>query len=109
VGGSEIRSEIYKLINSIWNKEELPEQWKQSITVHIYKQGDKTDCSDYRVILRLSTTYKMLSNILLSKLTQYADEITGDNLYEFRGNRTTRKLQVTIFKAVYSVHCYEEI
>jgi predicted site-specific integrase-resolvase len=28
-----IRSEIHKLINSIWNKEELPEEWKESIIV----------------------------------------------------------------------------
>ena len=26
-----IRSEIQKLINSIWNKEELPEEWKESL------------------------------------------------------------------------------
>jgi hypothetical protein len=35
-GGRIIRSEIYKLILSIWNKEELPEQWKESIVVPIY-------------------------------------------------------------------------
>jgi hypothetical protein len=42
-GGNTLRSEIHKLINFIWNKEELPEQWKGSITVPIYKKGDKTD------------------------------------------------------------------
>jgi hypothetical protein len=41
-GGSKICSEILKLINSVWNKEELPEQWKKSITVPIYKTDDKT-------------------------------------------------------------------
>ena len=30
-----IRSEIHILINSIWNKEELPEEWKGSIIVPI--------------------------------------------------------------------------
>jgi hypothetical protein len=42
------RSEISKLINSIWNKEELSEEWKESIILPIYKNGDKTDCSNYR-------------------------------------------------------------
>jgi hypothetical protein len=46
-GGKTICSEIHKLITSIWNKEELPEQWKESIIVPIYKKGDKTDCSNY--------------------------------------------------------------
>jgi hypothetical protein len=35
-GGNTLCSEIQKLINSIWNKEELPQQWKESIVVHIY-------------------------------------------------------------------------
>jgi hypothetical protein len=44
--GRTICSEIHKIINSIWNKEELPEPWKESIIVPIYKKGDKTDCSN---------------------------------------------------------------
>jgi len=34
-GGRIIRSEIHKLVISIWNKEELPEEWKESIIVPI--------------------------------------------------------------------------
>jgi len=60
--------EIHKLIISIWNKEELPEGWKESINVPIYKKGNKTDCSNYRRISLLQTTYKILSNILLSRV-----------------------------------------
>jgi hypothetical protein len=41
-GGKTIHSEIHKLINSNWNKEELPEEWKESIIVNIYNMGDKT-------------------------------------------------------------------
>jgi hypothetical protein len=40
-------SEIHKLTNSIWNKEEMPEEWKELITVTIYNKADKTDCSNY--------------------------------------------------------------
>jgi hypothetical protein len=47
-GGRTIRSEIHKLINSIWKRKELPEDWKESIIVPIYKKGDKTDRSNYR-------------------------------------------------------------
>jgi hypothetical protein len=46
-GGRIIRSEIHKLIISIWNKEELPEEWKESVILPIYKSGDKTYCSNY--------------------------------------------------------------
>jgi hypothetical protein len=49
-GGETLYSEIHILICSIWNKEELPQQWKESITVPIYKKGDKTDRNNYRGI-----------------------------------------------------------
>jgi len=47
-GSRTIRYEIPKLIYSIWNKEELPEGWKDSIVVPIYKKDDKTDFSNYK-------------------------------------------------------------
>jgi hypothetical protein len=88
-GGRIIMSEIHKLIISIWNKEELPEEWKELVVVPIYKKGDKTDCSNYRGISRLSTTYKILSNVLLSRLTPYAEEIIGDHQRGFQRNGST--------------------
>jgi hypothetical protein len=39
-------SVIHKPTNSIWNKEELPYQRKESVIVPIYKNGDKTDCNN---------------------------------------------------------------
>jgi hypothetical protein len=57
-GGETLHSEIHKLIILIWNKEELPHQCKESIVVPIHKKGDKTDCSNYRGISLLSTSYK---------------------------------------------------
>jgi hypothetical protein len=32
-GGRTIRSEIHKLINSVWSEEEWPEKWKELIIV----------------------------------------------------------------------------
>jgi len=84
-----MRLGVRKFINFIWNKEELPKNWQESIIVPIYKKGEKTDCSNYRGILLLSTTCTTLSNILLSRLTLYAGEIIGDYQYGFRRNRST--------------------
>jgi hypothetical protein len=57
--------------------------------VPIHRKGDKTECSNYRGISLLSTSYKILSNILLARLTPYADEIIGDQQCGFRRNRST--------------------
>jgi len=78
-GGRTIRYEIHKLIIAIWNKEELPEEWKESIIVLIHKKGDRIYCRNYRGISLLPNTYKILSNILPSRLTPYADVVIGDH------------------------------
>jgi len=64
-GGRTIHSEIHKLITSMWNKGKLPQEWKESITVPIYKKGNKTDCSDYRGISLLPNTYESFPSTLL--------------------------------------------
>ena len=88
-GGRTICSNIHKLIIYIWKKEELPEEWKESITVPINKKGDKTKCGNYRGISLMRNTYNILSKILLSKLPPYAQEIFGDHQCGFRRNRST--------------------
>jgi hypothetical protein len=44
--GETLCSEMHRLICSVWNKEELPQQWKESIIVPVYKKADKTDCNN---------------------------------------------------------------
>jgi len=61
----------------------LLEEWKDSITVPIYKKTDKTNNTNYRGTSIISTTYKILSSILLSRLTTYAEENTGDNQWNY--------------------------
>jgi hypothetical protein len=50
-GGEMLLSAVHKLLHSVWNKEELPDQWKESIIVPVNKKGDKTDCNNYRGML----------------------------------------------------------
>jgi hypothetical protein len=42
-GGEALHSEVNNLTNSIWSVEELPQQWKESIIIFIYKRGNETD------------------------------------------------------------------
>jgi hypothetical protein len=78
-GGSTLCSEIHKFINPMWNRDEMPLQWKEFIIVPIYKKDVTTDCSNYRGISLLPATHKILYNILLSSLTPYVDKVIGDH------------------------------
>jgi hypothetical protein len=53
-GGEILLSAIHKLVVSVWNKEELPDHWKESSIVPVHKKGNKTDCNNCGISL-LST------------------------------------------------------
>jgi hypothetical protein len=72
-GGEMLLSATHKLINPIWNKEALLNQWKESVIVTIQKEGNKTGCNNYHPVSLLSTSYKIVFNIL-SRLSPYIDE-----------------------------------
>jgi hypothetical protein len=46
-GGETLCSEIHRLICSLWNEEELPQQWKEFTVVRIHNKGDKANCNNY--------------------------------------------------------------
>jgi hypothetical protein len=54
----------------------------------IHKKGDKTERYNYQGISLLRTSYKVVSNILLSRLIPYADEIIGDHQCGFECSRS---------------------
>jgi len=107
-GGRTICLEIHKLITSIWKKEKLPEEWKESIIVPIHKKGVKRDCNNYRCISLLPTTYKIVSNILLLRLIPHAKEIIGDHQCGFRRNRSTIDHKFCIRQILKKIWKYSE-
>ena len=50
--------------------------------------------SNYRDTSLVSTAYKILSVLFLSRLIPYAEEITGDNQCEFWPNKSTTDLKI---------------
>jgi hypothetical protein len=77
--GEILLSAIHKLINSVWNKEELPDQWKESIILQIHKKGDKTDCNNYRgiiiIINRSATDQLFCTRQILEKKWEYNETL----------------------------------
>ncbi len=53
----------------------IPEIWKISKTIPIFKKGDTADYSNFRPISLLPTTYKIFSGILSQRLTTVAVDL----------------------------------
>jgi len=62
---------------------------EQPTIVPIYEDGDKTNCCNFRGMSLSRTTYKTLSNFLLSDLTVHVNEIIGDCQCGFRRSSWT--------------------
>ncbi|KAJ8875830.1 hypothetical protein PR048_023731 [Dryococelus australis] len=82
-------NKIHQLITLIWEKEAIPEEWKESVMCPIFKKGDSMMCANYRGISLLCVAYKVLSMILLRKLTPYMEETVGYQQVGFRKNKLT--------------------
>jgi hypothetical protein len=69
-GGQKLKHRIYMLIMKIWEKEELPADWENSIICPIYKKGNRLQCKNYRLITLLKVAYKIFATILCNKLSE---------------------------------------
>lgn len=88
-GGEELHRHIHRLVVLIWEREEIPEDWKVGIICPLHKKGDRTNCTNYRGITLLSAVYKVLSTVLQNRLTKVTEHILGEYQCGFRPGRST--------------------
>ena len=79
---------LYILLSKIWEKGEVPAQWKEGIIIKPPKNGDLRDCSNYRGIMLLSTSGKVLKRVLLERMKEAVDPNLRDKQAGFRRKRS---------------------
>jgi hypothetical protein len=77
-------SAMHKLIHSVWNKEELPDKWKNSIILPVQKSVTELTVI---IITAINSIQNCNEYPPLSRLNPYTDEIIGDHRCGFRRNR----------------------
>ena len=92
--GSRASEWILSLFQSIWSKKQVPDSWHLAKIAAIFKKGDPCDCSNYRPISLLSSSYKLFALILLNRLRKAnVDEHIWHTQFGFRqGARVTDAL-----------------
>jgi hypothetical protein len=88
-GGNELVKHLHTVIKEIWLKGKMPTDWNLSIICPIHKKGDILECSNYRGVRLLNTAYKILSNILFTRISPFAENIIGNYQCGFQKNRST--------------------
>jgi hypothetical protein len=72
------------LIEILWINEITPEERHTAKVSPIYKKGDPLESCNYRQISLLNASYKILSNILYTRLVLHTEEIIEDYQRGFR-------------------------
>ena len=90
-GGATILQSLYHIISMVWETETVPQGWKDSIIITLYKnKGDKAECGNSRGISLLSVAGKILAKILLKRLIEHVSEdLMPETQCGFRQNRST--------------------
>ena len=66
-------SMLHSLFSKIWEKEEVPVQWREGIVIKLPQKEDLRDCKNYRGIMLLSVPDKVLSRIILERVREAVD------------------------------------
>ena len=87
-GGDVIAIAMLDVLAQVWLDETLPIDWNKGIICPIHKKGDQLECSNYRGITLLNIAYKVFSNILFERISQYTEKIVGQYQSGFRPGRS---------------------
>ncbi|CAG9841192.1 unnamed protein product [Diabrotica balteata] len=80
-GGKVVINTVHFLFNKILKEKRIPNNWKESVTIILYKKGDKADIKNYRPITLLNAMYKLITKMLTNRLTTKFDGFsTSDHL-----------------------------
>ncbi|XP_039309944.1 golgin subfamily A member 6-like protein 1 [Solenopsis invicta] len=89
--GSFLREKVIRLIQQVWKEGEMPEEWRRSIIVPLYKKGDQEKMESYRGILLLCTAYKVYAEIIRNRLEKAVERrsLLSEGQAGFRKGRST--------------------
>ena len=89
--GPEMTRSLWVLFNTLFEKEQVPQDWTRGLIVPIYKDGDKHIADNYRGITLLSVVGKLYTVILNKRLSRWCErnQILVDEQAGFREARST--------------------
>ena len=90
-GGQRLIRRLVHLFSIIWEKQSVPQEFKDASIVHLYKRkGNRANCDNHRGISLLATAGKILSKIIATRLSNsVAEKFLPETQCGFRPGRST--------------------
>ena len=94
---------IRHLINLSFKTGEFPKEFKRAVVKPIFKNGDRTEISNYRPISLVNNLNKVIETCIKSRLVKYleSNNILSQKQFGFRKNRGTQDALTDLTKTVY--------
>ena len=88
----------YSILQTAWRTETIPEDWRNSLLVVLYKgKGPKNDYNNYRGSSLLSVVGKILTRIIFKRINLHiADNVLPESQCGFKSGRGTVDMIFTI-------------
>ena len=81
---------LHSVCQQIWKTQQWPQDRKRSVFIPVPKKGNAKEASNYRTIVLISHTNKVMLKILQARLQQYVNHELPDVQAGFRKGRRTR-------------------
>ena len=80
LGGPKLKSHLLSLYNTCWQRQTLPQDFKDALIVMIYKKkGDRRDCDNHHGIFSLSIAGKVLAKIMLNRMKTISEQLLPES------------------------------
>ena len=97
LGGPKLKACLLSLYNTCWQRQTLPQDFKDAIIVMIYKRkGDGRDCDNHHGISLLSISGKVLAKIMLNRLNTISEQLLPESQCSFCAGRSTANMVFTL-------------
>jgi hypothetical protein len=103
-GATVLSRPLSVLFHKIYERKEIPEQWKVSKVIPLHKKGKKEDIENYRPISNLCSITKVFEKLILLRLEEIEKEngidLTGYEQHGFKKKRSTITAGLTIHSII---------
>jgi|AKYZ01.1.fsa_nt_gi Reverse transcriptase (RNA-dependent DNA polymerase). len=90
-GGDKLNEELYEQIKNMYERGELPEDFKKNLMISIPKKSKAKDCKDYRTLSLTAHVSKIVTAIVLKRIDRKIEEVLTEDQFGFRKGRGTRE------------------
>lgn len=81
-------SVLLEIVGEVWETEDIPDEWNESLIIKLPKKGDLKFCKNWRGISLLNTINKIISIIVHNRLASALDPVLRKEQAGFRPGRS---------------------